>query len=208
MPQFPNGSVLKVHDIFAAVPEFLRQADTIFSDIPYNQSLLSNYSNRPEARLSPFNTKDFKDFTNRFFYYVVQIEPGTLFIETGKEALPDYLIAARGLFKYVTFYNATYYHQPQNKSYIIHATNDFKRRRYTDLEDMDEAEAIAWICQNHPYECIGDLCMGKGLVGKHAYLAGKRFVGIDINPARLQVLVDFIKKEEAKNGATPRLDVG
>ena len=207
MIRLPNNSILKVHDIFGVIPHFMLQADTIFSDIPYNQSQLSNYSNRPGVYLSPYNTKKFADFTNHFFYYVVQIEPTTLFIETGKEALPDFLITARGLFKYVTFYNATYYHQPQNKSYIIHATNDFKRRRYAELEDMDEAEAIAWICNNHPYKCIGDLCMGQGLVGKHAYLAGKRFVGIDINPARLQVLADFIKKEEDRNGATPSLDV-
>ena len=70
-----------------------------------------------------------------------------------------------------------------------------KRRRYKELEDRDEAEIIAWLCEHHAYDCIGDLCMGRGLVGKHAFLNGKRFVGIELNPKRLAVLVDFINQQ-------------
>lgn len=204
MIHLPNNSILKTHDIFDPLPDFMLVADTIFTDIPYNQSLLTNFSNRPETILSPLNTRCFADFTIRFFECIREITPGTLFIETGKEALADYIIAARSQFKYVTFYNTTYYHRATNKSYIVHATNNFKRRRYAELEDMDEEDAIQWICANHSYQCIGDLCMGKGLVGKYTYLAGRKFVGIDINPKRLQVLIDFIEKNEVKNGEPPR----
>jgi len=35
--------------------------------------------------------------------------------------------------------------------------------------------------------------------GRHAFLNGKRFVGVELNPKRLAVLVDFIhKQQEAK----------
>lgn len=74
----------------------------------------------------------------------------------------------------------------------IHATNDRKHKRYRILEDQDEADIIAWICQNHGYECIGDLCMGRGLVGRHAVMAGRRFVGTELNPKRLAVLIEWI----------------
>lgn len=198
--ELPNSSTLKVHDLFDPLPAFMLEADTIFADIPYNQALLSNFLNRSEAMVSARNTRRFVDFTARFFECVKLIAPATIFIETGKEALPDYMIAARQLFKYVTFYNATYNHRYTNKAYIIHATNVFKARRYKLLEDLDEEDIIKWICLNHPFACIGDLCMGTGLVGKYAYENGKRFVGIDINSARLQVLVDYITGIENSNG--------
>jgi len=199
MIHLPNNSILQVYDLFDPLPDFILDADTIFTDIPYNQSLLTNFSNRPGVKLSHANTRKFTDFTVRFFECVSEVAPETLFIETGKEALSDYIIAARLRFRYVTFYNATYYRKVENKSYIIHATQNPKSRQYKNLEDMDEEDIIAWICANHPYTCIGDLCMGKGLVGRYAYLAGRRFVGIDINPARLQVLVDFITHSARSN---------
>jgi hypothetical protein len=46
--------------------------------------------------------------------------------------------------------------------------------------------------------------MGMGLVGKYAYLAGKSFVGTELNKKRLAVLVDFIaKREKANNKSHP-----
>ena len=62
---------------------------------------------------------------------------------------------------------------------------------------MDEEDIIEWVCANEEYECIGDLCMGQGLVGVNAYKNGKRFVGIDLNHKRLSVLIERIKKLES-----------
>ena len=39
---------------------------------------------------------------------------------------------------------------------------------------------------------IGDLCMGRGLVGVNAYKNGKRFVGTELNHKRLAVLLERI----------------
>lgn len=197
MIALPNDSAVAVHDLFDPLPDFMRRADTIFTDIPYTQSLLTNYANRPGVRTSPANTGRFDDFLFKLFERLDEITPATIFIETGKDALADVYHMAGSRFEYTTFYNATYYRKLANKSYIVHATNDRARRRYPALEDMDEADAIAWICANHEYQCIGDLCMGKGLVGRHAYANGKSFVGTELNPARLQVLIDFIEKKEA-----------
>jgi hypothetical protein len=196
MTSLPNDSVVQVHDLFDKLPEFMLRADTIFTDIPYNQSLLTNFSNRDEAALSPSNTLDFGDFTTRFFECIKHVNPKHLFVEVGKEALADYIIRCQDLFKYVTFYNSTYYNRIENKCYVIHATNTYKFRRYKPLEDLDEADVVKWLCHNHEFKVIGDLCMGEGLVGKCAYHAGKSFVGIDINGKRLQVLVDYIKNKE------------
>lgn len=60
------------------------------------------------------------------------------------------------------------------------------------LDYTDEEDAIAWVCENEEYDCIGDLCMGRGLIGVNAYKNGKRFVGTELNHKRLAVLLERI----------------
>lgn len=187
----PNDSRVTVCDWTETLPEFMREADTLFVDPPWNVGNMQTFYTKAEKEHRPF---DFAAFSAKLFARIDQIAPKFLFLEMGKEYLGWYLEECRKRFKYVTFYNSTYYGKRENKCYVIHTTNDSKRRRYKELEDMDEADIIAWLCANHDYNCIGDLCMGRGLVGKHAYLAGKRFVGTELNPKRLAVLVDYISK--------------
>jgi hypothetical protein len=195
----PHNSQVAVHDIYDPLPEFMQAADTLFVDPPYNQSLLANFSQREQVTLSLRNPINFQDFSTVLSARIQEIAPRFLFLEMGKEYLGWWLEWARGQFKYVTFYNSTYYKKRENKCYVIHATNDARRRRYKELEDMDEADIIAWLCAHHEYDCIGDLCMGRGLVGKHAYLNDKRFVGTELNAKRLAVLIDFIVTTEMKS---------
>lgn len=56
----------------------------------------------------------------------------------------------------------------------------------------NQEKVIRYICNYHSYNCIGDLCMGTGLVGKYAFLNRKKFVGIELNKKRLALLVEFI----------------
>jgi hypothetical protein len=190
----PNDSTVAVHDIYDDLPDFMQQADCLFIDIPYDQSLLTNFKNRPESVVSDRNDGKFGSFLDRLFECIDQISPATLFLETGKQALAECIKRAEARYRYVTFYNSTYYRKRENKCYVIHATNEHQRRRYRELEDLDEAEIIEWICANHEYQCIGDLCMGQGLVGKHAFLNGRKFVGTELNKKRLAVLVDFVQQ--------------
>lgn len=197
---FPNSlSTVAVHDIFDPLPDFMLQADTLFVDIPYNQSLLTNFSYRHGVTLAKTNTAMFPDFTNRLFACVAEIAPKFAFIEVGKEALPEYAARLGKMYKYVTFYNSTYCRKQENKCYIIHATNEAKRKRYAALEDLDEADIVAWLCENHEFTCIGDLCMGEGLVGKEAHKRGKMFVGTELNQDRLEKLVKKLGGEYVPN---------
>lgn len=191
----PNQSVVCVCDWLQRLPEFMTSADTLFIDPPWNIGNANSFYFKAGKNHLDI---DFVAFTETLFKRIDEIEPCTLFIEMGKEYLDRYISKCRDRFRYVAFYNSTYYHSQKNKCYIIHATDTNKLKRYKTLEDMDEEDIIKWICAHHPYTCIGDLCMGRGLVGKHAYLNGKRFVGTELNPKRLAVLVDFIRKHEAK----------
>lgn len=186
----PNNSKLMECDFTKNLPEFMKDADTLFIDPPWNIGNVNSFYTKADINHVHF---DFIKFSDYLFAAIEKINPKYLFIEMGKEFISVYLEWCKKKYKYVTFYNSTYYHKKSNKCYVIHATNIFKNRRYKILEDMDEENIIEWICRDHEYKCIGDLCMGTGLVGKNAFINNKRFVGIDINRKRLALLVDYIR---------------
>jgi hypothetical protein len=189
MVVFDNGSMLKVHNIFDPLPEFMRDADIVFIDPPWNLGNLNTFYTKAERDDYQDN---FLKFLARLFECIAEIDPHTCYLEMGKEYLGECLIELKKLYPYVTFYNSTYYHKKDNLCYVIRAS---KKRRKCPLDGMDEEDIIKWVCENEDYECIGDLCMGMGLVGLYAHRAGKRFVGTELNHKRLSVLIEAIVKE-------------
>lgn len=194
----PNNSFLKAQDIFDNLPDFMYNADVMFVDPPYNQTLYTNFLNREGILKSDKNNGMFYNFVDRMFECIEDIKPKIIFLEIGKEFLSCFIEKCKLIYRYVTFYNSYYYNNIKNKCYIIHATDDYKSRKYKELEDMDEEKIIKWVCKNIYYRCIGDLCMGTGLIGKYAYLNNKSFVGTELNHKRLAILVDFIKNKEKR----------
>lgn len=187
--EIAGNSKVMVCDWLHSMPDFMKEADTLFIDPPWNLGNIKSFYTKAEK---PYGGMLFLEFISKLWERIDAINPETLFLEMGKQHLAHCLIEAERRFHSVTFYNSTYFKKAENKCYIIHATNDRKHKRYRILEDQDEADIIAWICQNHGYECIGDLCMGRGLVGRHAVMAGRRFVGTELNPKRLAVLIEWI----------------
>jgi len=183
---FEDGSKLQVHDIFDPLPDFMREADLIFVDPPWNLGNLNSFYTKADRQ---DHQDSFERFYKRLFVCIEEINPRTCYIEVGKQYLPEFVTEARKLYKQVTFYNSSYYHKRDNICYVIRASNN---RKKVPLEYMDEEDIIAWICANEDYECIGDLCMGLGLVGLNAHKNGKRFVGTELNPKRLAVLLEKI----------------
>lgn len=188
--ELPYQSKVQVCDWTVTMPEFMKEADTLFIDPPWNIGNVKTFYTKAEQE---HPTIDFLQFTETLFKRIDEISPEFLFIEIGKQYLAEYISECKERYRCITFYNSTYFNNVDNKCYVIHATNDRSRKRYKELEDLDEAKIIAWLCRHHDYRCIGDLCMGQGLVGKHAFMNGKRFVGTELNPKRLAKLVDFIK---------------
>lgn len=189
-------STVKVCDWTVEMPEFMKRADTLFIDPPWNIGNVNTFYTK--ADLPHLDGFDFLTFSSKLMSRVDEIKPQFLFVEMGKEYLAWYLTECQKRYKYVTFYNSTYYGKAENKCYVIHACNDYKHRRYKELEDLDEKQIIEWICANHDYRCIGDLCMGMGLVGQYAHDNNKSFVGTELNPKRLAKLVSYVKNGSKK----------
>ena len=186
--EFENSSKIKVHDIFNPLPDFMLEADLLFVDPPWNLGNINTFYTKAEKneRIESFGL-----FYRRLFECIKQIKPHTCYVEIGKEYLADFIIEMRKLYKYVTFYNSSYYHSKDKICYVIRGSKKFKKPK---LDYMDEEDIIKWICQNEDYTCIGDLCMGRGLIGINAYKNGKKFVGTELNHKRLSVLVETIDK--------------
>ncbi|MDD4804843.1 MAG: hypothetical protein PHN69_06790 [Candidatus Pacebacteria bacterium] len=188
--QFENGSFVKVHNIFDPLPDFMKQADLIFVDPPWNLRNLNTFYTKAERTDYQDN---YTEFYKRLFECIKDIGPHTCYVEVGKQYLAEFIMEMKAIFKHVTFYNSMYYHNKNNMCYVIVGSK--KRKKKAPLDYMDEEDIIKWICENEDYNCIGDLCMGRGLVGFHAFLNNKKFVGTELNGKRLSVLIERIYKE-------------
>lgn len=189
---FEDGSRLKVHNIFDPLPEFMKDADLIFVDPPWNLGNLNTFYTKA-------GRTDYQDsfvaFYKRLFDCIAEISPITCYVEVGKEYLSGFIQEMESIYRHVTFYNSSYYHKRENICYVIRGSS---KRAKIPLDYMDEEDIIAWVCKNEDYQCIGDLCMGQGLVGFHAAKNGKRFVGTELNHKRLSVLLEKLHKEGYK----------
>jgi len=189
---FENNSMLKVHNIFDPLPIFMLDADLVFVDPPWNQGNLNSFYTKA-GRTDYQNS--FTPFYRRLFECIAEIKPRTCYIEIGKEYLAEFIMEMKELFRHVTFYNSTYYHYQKNICYVVRGG---QKRKKLPLDYMDEEDIIAWICENEEYTCIGDPCIGQGLVGLGAYRNRKRFVGTELNHRRLSVLIEKL----ARGGAS------
>ncbi len=181
--------VVKVHDIFDALPEFMKQADCLFIDPPCNEGNLKSFYTKADLE------KQFSidAFNNRLFELIDEINPKSLFIETFKsnnEVMWHYLLDRGYVIKEFESY---YYGASKNKCWILYAS---KKDNEFEIPFFDEEKVIEYICKNLDFDCIGDLCMGKGLVGFYANKYNKKFVGTELNKKRLACLLEHINENK------------
>ena len=184
--EFPNGSIIQVHDIFDPLPKFMLSTDLVFTDSPWNKGNMNTFYVKAEKQ-PKFDT--FETFYNRLFECIQEIGPKVCYLEIGKQYLADFIKRMQSLYKHVTFYNSSYYHKRGNICYVVRGSQTVGKPK---LDYLDEEDIIAWVCKNEEYDCIGDLCMGRGLVGHSAHKNGRKFVGTELNGRRLSVLLEKI----------------
>lgn len=188
---FSDGSTLMAHDIFDPLPEFMRMADVIFTDSPWNIGNARSFYTKAEKVMQ---IKSFDIFYLNLFDRIKEISPRSCYLEIGKEYLGEYMVEMKRIFPAVTVYNSTYYHRKDNLCYIVQGTRRRKNRHYDGMDEEDIINAVAE-SEDGP---IGDLCMGRGLVALAAARHGKKFVGTELNPKRLAVCLERLDKEGYK----------
>lgn len=177
---------LRVHDIFNPLPDFMKQADVVFSDPPCSKANINSFYTKAELEAEQ---ESYEPFHNRFWEVIDEIHPRTIFIEVFKSNRDKFIEEAQKRFPHVKVYQSMYYNKPSNKCWIIQASSEEFDMPF---EGIDEEKVIAYICSNYEYSCIADPCMGKGLVAFYSNKNNKPFVGTELNKYRLAVCVDRI----------------
>jgi hypothetical protein len=173
-----------VNDLYDGLPDFMTEADCVFVDPPYNAALENGF--RSKANLAR-NPHGFDKFLHALFARIDRIAPATCYVEIGKQHVQEVTGELRARFAFVDTYPATYY--KRNPCFVVRGGAEPSPADYSGL---DEQDIIVQICQRERYATIADLCMGRGAVGIAAYQAGRPFCGVELNPARLAVLVNRI----------------
>ncbi len=186
---FADGSIVQPHNLFDRLPDYMLSADLLFVDPPWNVGNINSFYTKAGR---DDHQESFDPFASRLFDAIGRIKPKVCYLEVGKEHLADFITGLRYLYGNVTFYNSTYYHKKENLCYVVRGSS---KRKKLPLDGLDEEHIIEWICANEDYSCIGDLCMGRGLVGLNAHANGRRFVGTELNHKRLAVLVEKLSKK-------------
>lgn len=177
---------LKVHNIFDPLPEFMKEADCIFCDPPCSKANINSFYTKADR--TDYQS-DYMPFAERFFECIDEINPTRLFVEMFKSNYGYFVEQISKRYKYIRIYESKYYHNNKNKCWIIQGTQE---EELYNFDNLDESIIISEICNKVPFDCIGDLCMGQGLVGWNAYKNNRKFVGTELNKKRLAVLVDKI----------------
>lgn len=182
-----------VNNLFAGMPEFMLKADCIFVDPPWNLGNVNTFYNKAEQsdRVSSFEL-----FTNALFAAVRQIDPDTIYIEMGDQNIKVYEAHLRELFPFQQTWAVKYYNKhPCN---IVRASK--KGLTGIDYTGLDELKVIADLAKRESYQTIGDICMGRGALGREAFAAGRPFVGTELNKRRLAVMIDKIAQKGGQVG--------
>lgn len=180
-----NGSRVAVHDIFEPLPEFMRQADLLFVDPPWNQGNLTAFYTKAKRT----DYQRFEAFTEVLFERLAAVKAQTCYIEIGNQFVAAWSERLAQFYPVSQRWPVVYYRK--------HPTNIIRGGQAAiaaDFTGVDEARAITQVAQIEDYQIMGDLCMGQGLVGLAAHAAGKPFVGTELNPRRLAVLLQKLAR--------------
>ncbi len=177
-----TGSMVAVHNIFEPLPEFMLTADLLFIDPPWNLSNVNSFYTKAgrDDHLDSFSA-----FEEALFTRIDDIAPRVCYLEVGFQAVDRWQAALSNRYPIVQRWQVTYYRK--HRCYILRGGHDGPQSH--DFTGMDEAKVIHLVGQVEKYTVMGDMCMGRGLVGLAAHAAGRRFVGTELNKRRLAVLL-------------------
>lgn len=185
-----SESKVAVHDVFDSLPEFMLTADMLFVDPPWNRGNINSFYTK--AGMADSHISDFDIFEQRLFECIQQIAPRICYLEVGFQAVDKWQCELEQVYPCVQRWDTFYYRKHPN--HILRGGVVPQGYNYA---GMDEEKVICKSAQIEEYTILGDLCMGRGLVGLAAYDADKSFVGTELNKRRLANLLQRLDKKGA-----------
>lgn len=179
-----------MHDLFDGIPKFMLAADLVYCDPPWNAGNLNAFYTKAEIAV----VKGFPAFVCALFEGLRTIGAPVCYLEIGKQnlALFEQMMGDLcALYRHVQVWPITYYRK--HRAYLLRGAHDSTTD--TDFTSLDDMHTPRVAMEAEKFECVADLCMGRGLTGLTAYRLGKRFVGTELNKRRLAVLLEAITHE-------------
>lgn len=170
-------------NLMDGLPNFMRAADLLVIDPPWSTGNLKSFYTK--AGRSDY--QEYTRFLDALFVRIQEIAPTTLYLEMGNQHVE--MVYERLPFPIKQRWPVVYYRK--NPCWFLRGSHNAADHDFT---GMDEARMIGLIAQIEHYQVIGDLCMGRGLVGMAAFKQGKPFVGTELNPRRLACLLQKVAK--------------
>lgn len=169
-----------VGDLFQELPGIVSEADLLFIDPPWTTGNLRSFYTKAEKDERP----TFEAFAQALFHQIDVIRPHTCFIEMGRERVDE--IFERLPFPIKQRWPVTYY--KKHPCWLLRGST--RAETLVDYTGMDEEDCIHRLAHVEVYQTIGDICMGRGLVGVAAFQRGRSFVGTELNERRLACLLE------------------
>jgi len=180
-----TGSAVAVCDLFDGLPAFMTQADMIYVDPPWNTGNVRSFYTKSGIPTD----RNFPQLFGVLLEHIEDIGARVCYMEMGKQHRGLVASELRLIYPSVQTWQVTYYRR--NPSYLIRAGYMPTGHDYTGIDDMHTPRMAM---EHEVFDCVADLCMGRGLTATTAYKLGKRFVGTELNKRRLAVTIDKIAK--------------
>lgn len=177
-------SSLSVYDIMDGLPQFMYDADMVYSDTPWNLGNVTAFYTKAEIE---YRVLDFTEFTSKLFEHISKIKPNVCYLEIGKQNFNLFIENMKLLFPIVQSWDIVYYKKNPNK--LIRGGYD---KQLFDFNGKDDNVTPLLAMKNESFDCVADFCMGRGLTAMAAYKLGRIFVGTELNKRRLAVAIDRI----------------
>lgn len=182
----PSDSRIAVADIREPLPDFMREADMVYTDPPWSKGNVNSFVTK--AGFDTYVTS-FDEFMDSLFARIQEIGPRACYLEIGKQHRQDFTDRLQVLFPVVQEWPIVYYRK--HPCFLLRGG---EQEVPADLAGLDDEETPgAAIAAERP-ECVADLCTGRGLTLLAAHARGARFVGTELNRRRLAVAIERAAK--------------
>lgn len=181
---------IKNHDILGEFPDFMREADIIFSRPPCD---LAKTNRQYMYTYKEHKIKIYDTYIDKFFEYIDKINPRFAYIVAFPSNREKLIAECRKNFKFVDIDEAHYYHNIRNRCWVIRCGRDEDAPGPDIDTEQGDVSYLRWVCKNVEFECIGDICIGQGLVAYYANKTNKKFCVLGLNKKsvlRLQQEID------------------